>query len=109
MDYLTNQNEELEFLNYQIDNGEKLQRLLENNDFVELFQDLYLTSWTETQRSMFAKASPDSRRKITEGLLARSVFDNFIDEIKSDAMEAKNSIVEINEMIEREDDDNMEQ
>lgn len=98
--------EELEFREFQIENGKRMKELLKDENFKVLFHELFVDAWQRTQIGNFASASHESRGKVNEGMLIRSGFLNYIDEVLSDANEALAIKEELLELEKQEQEEN---
>lgn len=76
----------------QIEKAEKMQRLLDNSDFKELFQNIYIDAFAITNLYNLHGYDDPTRRNFLEKSLARSIFVKFIDGILEEGREAKMSI-----------------
>jgi len=86
---LDNQMEE-EFDNrpIKIEYAEKMQRLLQNDDFKALFSELYVEAYMMTNVGNMWMYDDPTRRRFLEKSLSRSHFLHFIDEILEDGRNA---------------------
>jgi hypothetical protein len=82
----------------KIEYAEKMQRLLENDDFKALFSELYVEGFAMTNISNLWMYDDQARRRFLEKSLARSVFLRFIDQTLEEGREAVLSMREEQEM-----------
>ena len=76
----------------QIDNARKMQNLLENQDFKDLFQELFVDAYAITNMYNLWAYDDNARRRFLEKSLARSTFTHFIDEVLEDGRQAIDSV-----------------
>jgi len=85
-----------------IDMGEKMSRLLDNQDFIDIFEEDYIKGWALTQTHNVAAYNPQRRPAVMEEMLARSIFSRRIEEIIQNGNTAK---LELRELLEMQKDD----
>jgi len=68
-----------ERLSFEIDNGQKMKRLLDNKDFVDLFEEQYIKAFAVTNVYNMAVYDEVTRARTMEKMVARSVFTKFIE------------------------------
>ncbi len=78
----------------QIDQAEALQRLLENDDFVNIFQKGYIDAFAITNIYNSWSFDDATRRRFLEKTISRGHFTKYIDDILDDG---RNAIMSINE------------
>jgi len=76
----------------QIDNARAMQRLLNNEDFKKLFQEIFIDAYAITNIYNAWTFDDQTRRRFLEKTLARSHFTKFIDDILEDGKIALDSI-----------------
>ena len=77
-----------------IDKAEKMQVLLEDKNFKELFQDIYIDAFAITNMYNLHAYDDPGRRRFLEKALGRSIFVKFIDDILNEGREAIMSLQE---------------
>jgi hypothetical protein len=89
----------------KIEYAEKMQRLLENDDFKALFSELFVEGFVMTNIGNLWMYDDPARRRFLEKSLARSTFLRFIDQTLDDGREAILSMREEQEINEASDFD----
>ncbi len=77
-----------------IDKAEKMQVLIEDKNFKELFQDIYVDAFAITNMYNLHSYDDNGRRRFLEKALGRSIFVKFIDDILNEGREAIMSLQE---------------
>jgi len=78
----------------QIDNAEKMQRLIAQQDFKDLFQELFVDAYAITNMYNLWSYDDQARRRFLEKSMARSQFTHFIDEVLEEGRQAIMSLQE---------------
>ena len=78
----------------QIDNAEAMNRLIQNDDFKKLFQEIFIDAYAITNVYNMWSYDDNARRRMLEKTLARSHFTHFIDEILEDGRQAIDSVMQ---------------
>jgi len=78
----------------QVANAEAMQRLLDNDDFKLLFQDIFVDAFAITNTYNIWSYDDQARRRFLEKTMSRSHFTRFIDEILEDGNQAKADLAE---------------
>ena len=89
-----NQSELMDNRQDMIDKAEKMQVLLEDKNFKELFQDIYIDAFAITNMYNLHAYDDSGRRRFLEKALGRSIFVKFIDDILNEGREAIMSLQE---------------
>jgi hypothetical protein len=82
--------ENIEFDNrpIKIEYAEKMQRLLQNEDFKDLFSGVFVEGYAMTNIGNLWMYDDQARRRFLEKSLARSIFLRFIDETLEEGRQA---------------------
>ncbi len=86
--------EEFDNRQIKIEYAEKLQRLLQNDDFKSLFSELFVEAYAMTNIGNLWAYDDTTRRRFLEKSLSRSHFLHFIDETLEEGRQAIMSIQE---------------
>jgi len=86
------ENNTLDNRHIQVENAQAMTRLLENEDFKKVFQDLYIDAYAITNVYNLWSYDDAGRRRFLEKSMARSYFSRFIDEILEDGRVAKDDL-----------------
>ncbi len=86
--------EEFDNRQIKIDYAEKMQRLLQNDDFKSLFSELFVEAYAMTNVGNLWMYDDPARRRFLEKSLSRSHFLHFIDETLEEGRQAMISIRE---------------
>ena len=86
---------EIEALEKTVERGKALERLLDNNDFKELFLDSYLDEDLKGLTRTLAMSRGERREFIQEELMARGRFGLYLENIANDGVGAVATINEI--------------
>jgi len=78
----------------QIENAEAMKRLLVNEDFKKLFQEILIDAFAITNVYNIHMYDDQARRRFLEKTMSRSHFTKFIDDILEDGRQATESIIE---------------
>ena len=92
----------------KIEYAEKMQRLLQNDDFKALFSELYVEAYMMTNVGNMWMYDDPARRRFLEKSLSRSHFLHFIDEILEDGRNAILSMREDQDKVDNFEDTNGE-
>jgi len=84
-----------ERLSFEIDNGHKMKRLLDNQDFVDLFEEQYIKAFAVTNVYNMAVYDEVTRARTMEKMVARSIFTKFIEGVIA---QGNLSVQELNEI-----------
>ena len=76
----------------QVENAEAMKRLIENDDFKKLFQEIFIDAFAITNTYNMWSYDDQARRRFLEKTLARSHFSNFIENILEDGRQAIDSL-----------------
>lgn len=101
--------EAVERCNIQIDMSKKMQRLLDNPDFNEIFEEGFIRSWSVTNTYNIAKYDDATRRRVMEGMVARSHFTQFVEQIMADGNLAVDDLATLNEIAKQDSEDESEE
>ena len=83
-----------ERLSVEIENGQRMQRLLANDDFNVLFEEIFIKAWSITNVYNFATYDEATRKRVTEKMIGRSVFTKFIQDV---LVQGNSAVTELNE------------
>ena len=80
---------EIEQAKRDVSIAEAAQRLMENEDFETVFEELFYKDWLLTQGANFHLYDNDTRRRFLEHLSARSIVKTFLYDIIEQGKQAK--------------------
>ncbi|RLA59457.1 MAG: hypothetical protein DRQ78_10605 [Epsilonproteobacteria bacterium] len=86
--------EEIDNRQDQINNAEAMQRLVDNDDFKKLFNEIFIEAFAITNTYNFANYDDDTKRRTIEKMAARSHFTNFVEDVLN---EGRAAIVSLHE------------
>ncbi len=83
---------------FDINLAASMDRLLANPDFQKVFKEKFVKDYTLTQVYNLATYTRESRAMVHEQMIARSIFQQFSDEIIEDGKIAKDSQADLKAM-----------
>lgn len=75
-----------------IADSEKMARLLDNKDFKDIFEDKYIKEFAHINAQNISVYKQETRDRITEKLVARSIFSKFTEQVINDGVEAERGL-----------------
>jgi hypothetical protein len=78
-----------------IEDAQKMQKLMMNEDFNYLFNDIFINSWAITQTHNAGKLKPEQRERVMERMIARGHFSDFCMGIINDGKMAVDNLAQI--------------
>lgn len=86
---------EKEQLNAIVELGRGMERLLDNNDFKEIFIERFLKSDLEAITANLSKRKPEDRNQLVEQLVARANFREYVNHVIGSAQQAVQMLADI--------------
>lgn len=89
-DYLT-------ILQARIDEAEKMKQIVSQQNFIDLFETKYIKDFAVASVQNMSSYKPETRVRVNEKIVARSVFSKFIEQVLSDGDEGRTAMAEFRE------------
>ena len=78
-------------------NARAMIRLQEDQDFVRLFTQGFVTDWAITQTTNVATYAPERRIRVMEQMLGRSIFKQYCEDVIEKGRQARDTLRQIEE------------